>query len=49
MSDETQFRLPTDVKPVHYDITFRTDLVKETFDGFVVAQSVLCFFYLLLT
>jgi hypothetical protein len=34
----TEFRLPKDVHPTHYDVTIRTDLVKQTFDGFVVAQ-----------
>jgi len=29
------FRLPTDVQPIHYDVTIRTDLEKLTFDGFV--------------
>ncbi|KAI0064924.1 leucyl aminopeptidase [Artomyces pyxidatus] len=29
------YRLPTDVRPKHYDITVRTDLVKETFEGVV--------------
>ncbi|OCH95247.1 hypothetical protein OBBRIDRAFT_788437 [Obba rivulosa] len=28
-------RLPTNVKPTHYDLTVRTDLDKLTFDGFV--------------
>ncbi|TFK74328.1 leucyl aminopeptidase [Pluteus cervinus] len=30
-----QFRLPTSVKPLHYDVTIRTDLEKLVFDGFV--------------
>ncbi|EIN08063.1 hypothetical protein PUNSTDRAFT_126849 [Punctularia strigosozonata HHB-11173 SS5] len=29
------FRLPTAVRPSHYDVTIRTDLEKLTFDGFV--------------
>lgn len=29
------FRLPTTVRPSHYDVTIRTDLEKLTFDGFV--------------
>lgn len=34
------FRLPTDVKPKHYDVTVRTDLEKLTFDGYVITQYV---------
>jgi hypothetical protein len=30
-----QYRLPTNVKPTHYDLTFKTDLDKLEFDGFV--------------
>jgi aminopeptidase 2 len=37
-SSLTEFRLPTDVRPTHYDLTIRTDLEKQTFDGFVVAH-----------
>ncbi|KAI0064922.1 leucyl aminopeptidase [Artomyces pyxidatus] len=29
------YRLPTDVRPKHYDLTVRTDLEKETFEGVV--------------
>ncbi|KZT24123.1 leucyl aminopeptidase [Neolentinus lepideus HHB14362 ss-1] len=29
------YRLPTNVKPKHYDVTIRTDLEKLAFDGFV--------------
>ena len=36
-----QYRLPTDVKPTHYDLTVRTDIVAFKFDGLVVAQYVL--------
>lgn len=36
-----EHRLPTDVKPTHYDVTIRTDLERLKFDGFVVAQYVL--------
>ncbi|KAI0789033.1 hypothetical protein BC629DRAFT_1582206 [Irpex lacteus] len=32
------FRLPTDVKPKHYDVTVRTDLEKLTFDGYVITH-----------
>lgn len=35
-----EYRLPTDVKPKHYDVTLRTDLEKSRFDGYVVAQYV---------
>lgn len=35
-----QYRLPTNVKPVHYDLTVRTDLQKLRFDGYVTAQYV---------
>ncbi|ESK92997.1 leucyl aminopeptidase [Moniliophthora roreri MCA 2997] len=34
-SAASQYRLPTNVKPSHYDLTIRTDLDKLTFDGFV--------------
>ncbi|KAJ3574305.1 hypothetical protein NP233_g1859 [Leucocoprinus birnbaumii] len=30
-----QYRLPTDVKPVHYDVTIKTDLENQIFEGFV--------------
>lgn len=32
-SDE--YRLPTNVKPTHYDVTIKTDLENQTFEGFV--------------
>ena len=32
------FRLPTNVKPTHYEVTIRTDLEKLVFDGFVRVQ-----------
>jgi hypothetical protein len=32
------YRLPTDVKPTHYEVTVRTDLEKLVFDGFVYVQ-----------
>jgi aminopeptidase 2 len=47
MSSETPaksadaYRLPTNVKPTHYDITLRTDLKEETFGGAVKIQCVL--------
>jgi hypothetical protein len=31
-------RLPTDVKPTHYDLTVRTDLEKLVFDGWVTIE-----------
>ncbi|KAF9562157.1 leucyl aminopeptidase [Agrocybe pediades] len=33
--DADQYRLPTNVKPTHYDITVKTDLEEHTFQGFV--------------
>lgn len=33
-------RLPTNVKPTHYDLTVRTDLENLTFDGFVKIECV---------
>lgn len=38
------YRLPTDVRPRHYDLTIRTDLEKEKFSGFVRIECV--WFYL---
>lgn len=35
-----EHRLPLDVKPLHYDITVRTDLEKLVFDGSVSVQCV---------
>ncbi|TFK50212.1 hypothetical protein OE88DRAFT_1736470 [Heliocybe sulcata] len=32
------YRLPTNIKPKHYDLTIRTDLEKHTFDGFVTVD-----------
>lgn len=41
MSSETdKYRLPTDVKPIHYDLTISTDLEDLTFDGIVKIRSV---------
>ena len=34
-SDPDKYRLPTDVKPTHYDLTIITDLLDLTFDGIV--------------
>ena len=31
-------RLPTNVKPTHYDLVIRTDLENQTFDGSVDVQ-----------
>lgn len=33
-----EHRLPTTVKPVHYDVTIRTDLEKLEFDGSVTIE-----------
>lgn len=30
-----EYRLPTNVKPVHYDVTIKTDLENQSFEGFV--------------
>lgn len=38
---EDQYRLPTNVKPAHYDLTIRTDLKALKFDGYVTTQYVL--------
>jgi hypothetical protein len=40
------YRLPTDVRPRHYDLTIRTDLEKERFAGFVKIECVMCLFLL---
>jgi hypothetical protein len=32
------YRLPTNVRPTHYEVTVRTDLEKLVFDGFVRVQ-----------
>ncbi|KAJ4488175.1 leucyl aminopeptidase [Lentinula aciculospora] len=37
-SPASKFRLPTNVKPTHYDLTIRTDLDKLTFDGTVTVS-----------
>jgi hypothetical protein len=36
----TSYRLPVDVKPTHYDVTIRTDLEEETFQGIVKIELV---------
>ena len=33
-----RYRLPTNVKPVHYDLTIRTDLKNLKFDGYVIIR-----------
>ena len=33
--DASDLRLPTDLKPTHYDITVWTDLDNNTFEGIV--------------
>jgi hypothetical protein len=40
-SKPDQFRLPTDVRPTHYDVTIKTDLEKLKFEGFVKIECVL--------
>lgn len=37
---EDPYRLPTNVKPTHYDITIKTDLEDLTFQGFVKVEYV---------
>ena len=39
------YRLPTDVRPRHYDLTIRTDLEKEKFSGFVRIECAWCHLY----
>ena len=31
----SDFRLPSNVQPTHYDLTIKTDLKKEIFEGIV--------------
>lgn len=38
--DHDQYRLPTNVKATHYDVTIKTDLEKLTFQGFVKIRYV---------
>lgn len=35
-----EYRLPTNVKPIHYDVTIKTDLEDQTFEGFVRIEYV---------
>lgn len=35
MSEENPYRLPSDVKPIHYDLTVKTDLEELIFQGYV--------------
>ena len=30
-----EYRLPTNVKPAHYDVTIKTDIENQLFEGFV--------------
>jgi len=30
-----KYRLPTNVKPTHYDVTIKTDIENQVFEGFV--------------
>jgi len=30
-----EYRLPTNVKPTHYDVTIKTDIENQLFEGFV--------------
>lgn len=38
------FRLPSNVQPTDYDLTIKTDLQKETFEGLVKIRQVNSFF-----
>ncbi|GJJ10170.1 hypothetical protein Clacol_004396 [Clathrus columnatus] len=38
--NHTQFRLPTEVKPIHYDIVIKTDLEKLEFQGIVIIEYI---------
>ena len=40
-----KYRLPTDIKPAHYDVVIYTDLKNLKFRGFVVAQYVFDLLY----
>jgi aminopeptidase 2 len=42
---EDRYRLPTDVKPSHYDLTVWTDLKKLKFGGFVTIRRALGFIW----
>ena len=39
-AEDSKFRLPTNVRPTHYDVTVQTDLEKLTFSGFVKIKCV---------
>jgi hypothetical protein len=39
----TDSRLPQNVKPMHYDLTIRTDLEESVYDGTVIVQCVTIF------
>ncbi|KAJ6489207.1 peptidase family M1-domain-containing protein [Mycena vitilis] len=39
--EQDKYRLPTNVKPAHYDLTFWTDLKALEFGGFINVESVL--------
>ena len=39
-AEDSKFRLPTNVRPTHYDVTVQTDLEKLTFSGFVKIEYV---------
>lgn len=36
--DADQYRLPTNAKPTHYDLTIKTDLDNLQFQGFVKVE-----------
>lgn len=35
-----EYRLPTNARPIHYDLCLRTDLLQLRFDGTVIIESV---------
>lgn len=39
-SEANEYRLPTNVKPIHYDLIIRTDLDNFQFEGFVKIRCV---------
>ncbi|KAG8217462.1 hypothetical protein J3R82DRAFT_5607 [Butyriboletus roseoflavus] len=41
----SDFRLPSNVQPTHYDLTIKTDLKKEIFEGLVKIRRVGSFLF----
>ena len=40
MADNDAYRLPTNLKPTHYDLVVQTDIEKLAFKGYVTIQYV---------